>query len=74
VVNAGFGSKVVESGNGLIVWAARPALADPAQDLALARHLGPAFAGIMAEAWARANGPYSEKSGAGRIGTGNCAG
>ena len=39
----------------------RVALADPAQDLALARHLGPAFAGIMVEAYARANGPYTEK-------------
>jgi aminoglycoside phosphotransferase (APT) family kinase protein len=37
------------------------ALADPAQDLALARHLGPAFTGIMVEAYARANGPYSGK-------------
>jgi hypothetical protein len=51
----------------------RVALAGPAQDLALGRHLGPAFTGIMVEAYARANGPYTEKSGTGRIGTGNCA-
>ena len=37
------------------------ALADPAQDLALARHVGPAFSGIMVEAYARANGPFTEK-------------
>jgi aminoglycoside 2''-phosphotransferase len=37
------------------------ALADPAQDLALARHLGQAFTGIMVEAYARANGPYNER-------------
>ena len=37
------------------------ALADPAQDLALARHLGPAFTGIMMEAYTRASGPYTEK-------------
>ena len=32
-----------------------------AQDLALARRLGPAFTGIMVEACTRANGPYSGK-------------
>jgi len=39
----------------------RVALAGPAQDLALAHHLGPAFTGITVQAYARAKGPYSEK-------------
>ena len=37
------------------------ALADPAQDLALARHLGPAFTGIMLEAYTRASEPLNEE-------------
>ena len=51
----------------------RVALADPAQDLALARHLGPAFTGIMVEAYARANGPYTEKIRHRADRHGNCA-
>jgi aminoglycoside phosphotransferase (APT) family kinase protein len=67
-----YGNLLVQPGGRLsavLDWEA-VALADPAQDLALARHLGQAFTGIMVEAYARANGPYNEKSGTGRIGTG----
>ena len=58
-----YGNLLVQPGGTLsavLDWE-RVALADPAQDLALARHLGPAFPGIMVVAYARANGPYSGK-------------